>query len=165
MCIQDVMHTQDELQQCSFHDKWLLTWWRLALLNPSSKSLMEILVLLECYCSWRPHFSGEHDFGSRGDRACQRAHHDFLWCGDWGCSAAACGGCRDHTSCRDLLLLLQPFLVRKKWNKEIISVFRFYNINVVSTHYWEIKACGRILVQIVEDWRIGSLTSRTKNLL
>lgn len=133
---------------CSFHDKWLLTCWRLALFNPSSKSLMEILVLLECYCSWRTHFSGEHYFGSRGDRACQRAHHDFLWCGDCGCSAAGCGGCRDHTSCRDLLLLFQPFLwnLEKKWNKGIISIFRFCNINIVSTHYWEIKASGRILV-------------------
>lgn len=155
------MHTQDELQQCSFHDKWFLTCWRLALLNPSSKSLMEILVLLECYCSWRPHFSGEHYFGSRGDGACQRAHHDFLGGGDCGCSAAGCGGCRDHTSCRDLLLLLQPFLARKrKWNKEVISIFRFYNINIVSTHYWEIKASGRILAQIrilvqmqsIEEW-------------
>lgn len=57
------------------------------------------------------------------------------------------------------------FYSEKKWNKEIISIFRIYDIKIVSTQYWEIKACGGILVQIVEDWRIGSLTSRTTNLL
>lgn len=57
------------------------------------------------------------------------------------------------------------FYLEKKWNKEIFSIFRIYNIKIVSTQYWEIKACGRILVQIVEDCRTGCLTSRTTNLL
>lgn len=57
------------------------------------------------------------------------------------------------------------FYLEKKWNKEIISILGFYNINIVSIQYWKIEASGMILVQIVEDWRIGSLISRTTNLL
>lgn len=144
---------------CSFHDKWLLTSWRLALFNPSSKSLMEILILLECYCSWRTHFCSKYYFGSSGDWARQGAYHNFLWCWDSCCSAAGCSDCGGHTCCRYLLLLFQPFLQnvgkKKNINKGIISIFRFCTISAVSSQYWKIKDSGRILVQVVKDWGIG----------
>lgn len=70
-------------------------------LDPGSKCLLEVFILLECY--WRAHLSGQYHFGSRGDLAGEGR------CCGFGSAGGGRAG-RGSGGCCSLLLLFLPFL-------------------------------------------------------
>lgn len=70
-------------------------------LDPGSKCLLEVFILLECY--WRAHLSGQYHFGSGCDLAGEGP------CCGFGIAEGGRAG-RGSGGCRSLLLLFLPFL-------------------------------------------------------